>query len=519
MSIIAWCLPPQVRIFKDNLAKSPIAYRLANGAFWSLLGGVASRIFTVISSIAVARMIGKDGFGEFGMVQSTMGMFGVLAGFGLGTTATKFISELRITDPARAEKISNLTIIISLINGLLLLIAFLLGSDSLSSYAFNSTHMTDYLRAGSLLLVLSALNGVMLGILSGFETFRTIARINIWQGVCAPLCAIPLVWLYGVQGAVASLTVNASIGLLMCAFSLKRLYVEHSFQARFKLQSFSEWPVLYKYSLPAMLSGLMVVPVTWLTNLLLIRQPGGFGELGVFNAANQWRTIIMFLPGLLTSAMLPVMSDMHGRENLSEFSRILKLNLQATWVICLPLTIVVIGFGNVLAGFFGRDFSGTASATVLMSVTCFLLVVNNTVGTALAGASRMWIGTALNFVWGATLITASYLLVPLRGAFGLAAAYVIAYLLHTVLQMAYVEIKLAPSSVSSQWKMILLSIMLICAGIQVALSGYHGYLYPGLLMVISVLPAIQFFRRGFSGQAFRKSNSLTEAIDENVAGL
>jgi O-antigen/teichoic acid export membrane protein len=495
MSFIDWRLPPQIGILKDNLANSPIAYRLAHGAFWSLLGGVASRIFTVFSSIIVARMIGRNGYGEFGMVQSTMGMFGVLAGFGLGTTATKYISEFRFIAPERSERISNLTIIISLANGLFLVFACLFGAGLLSSYAFDSPYMADYLRAGSLLLVLSALNGVLLGILAGFEAFRSIARINIWQGVSAPLCAIPLVWLYGVHGAVASLTVNASIGLWMCANSLRRLYIQHSFKAGFSIQSFSEWPVLYKYSLPSMLSSLMVVPVTWLTNLFLIRHPDGFGELGLFNAANQWRTIIMFLPGLLTSAMLPVMSDIHGRENRSDFVRIMKLNLQATWVVSLPLTIIVIEFGGVLAGFFGRDFRGSASATVLMSVVCFLMVVNNTVGTALAGTGRMWVGTTLNFLWGIALVITSYLLIPVRGAFGLAIAYVIAYLLHTVFQMVYVEIKLAPTSVLSQWKLILFSVMLIGLSVQMALIEHHGCLYPGILLVLSVLPAIQFIKR------------------------
>jgi O-antigen/teichoic acid export membrane protein len=488
-------------VFKEKLAKSPIAYRLANGAFWSLLGGVTSRIFSIFSSIVVARMLGKDGFGEFGMVQSTMGMFGVLAGFGLGSTATKYISEFRLTAPERAERISDLTIIISLTNGLLLVIAFLFGAELLSSYAFNNPNMAGFLRAGSLLLVLSALNGVLLGILAGFEEFRSIAWINVWQGISAPLCAIPLVYLYGVQGAVASLTINASIGLLMCTYLLKRLYSQYSFKSRDTMLSFSEWPVLYKFALPSMLTYLTVVPVTWLTNLLLIRQPGGYSELGLFTAANQWRMIIMFLPGLLTSAMLPVMSEMNGRENRSGFVKVTRLNLHATWVICLPLTIIVIGFGDVLASLFGKEFSGSASVTVLMSVASFLMVVNSIVGTAMAGASRMWIGTGINIMWGVTMIIASYLLIPLYGAFGLAIAYVIAYFLHTVWQMAYVEIKLAPSSVSSLWKLMFLSVALMSVSVQMALIGHQGYLYSGILMVISTIPAIQFFMRNVIRQA------------------
>jgi hypothetical protein len=65
----------------DRLEASPLGYRLARGAFWSLAGTFISRGLSLIASIIVARMLGKVGFGELGIIQSTMGMFGVFAGF------------------------------------------------------------------------------------------------------------------------------------------------------------------------------------------------------------------------------------------------------------------------------------------------------------------------------------------------------------------------------------------------------------------------------------------------------
>ena len=481
-----------------KLTESPIAYRLASGAFWSLLGGIVSRLFAVASSIVVARIVGKEGFGEFGMVQSTMGLFGVLAGFGLGATATKFVAQCRRSDPARAGNISNLTLLVSLASGAMLAAACALFSPWLARETLQRPDMAGLLQAGSLLLFCSTLNSVMLGILAGFEAFQRVARINIWQGVAAPLVAIPLVVFFGVAGAVAALTVNAALGMLLCAVALRSHYKDCSMSAAYHRSIWSEWPVLWRFSLPTMLSGLMVAPVTWLTNLILVSRPGGYGELGLFNAANQWRAVILLLPGLLASVMLPVLSEAHGADS-ADFTKAVALNLRATWIVCLPLTVMVIVLNKPLTTVFGRGFSDSAPVMALLMVSCFLMVVNSTVGTALAGSGRMWTGLAMNTAWGASLIAAAYFMVPSLGALGLAAAYLAAYLLHTVWQMLYVEVKLARSAVSTQWKLILFSVLLLAAAVRCALTP-SSYLASAALFLLSLCPALWALLRNLPGR-------------------
>jgi len=497
MSFLEACMPMQFRVVRENLAKSPIAYRLASGAFWSLLGGVISRLFAIASSIIIARVLGKESFGEFGMVQSTMGMFGVLAGFGLGSTATKFVAEHRRLNPVKAGNVSNLTILFSLASGGILAMACLLMSPWLATETLHRPEMATLLQAGSLMLFYSTLNSVLLGIMAGFEAFQSTARINILQGIAAPLVAIPLVWHFGVAGAVASLTVNAALGMLLCSFALRSLYKDFLISATYNQALWSEWPVLWKFALPAMLSGLMVAPVTWLTNLFLVNRVGGYGELGLFNAANQWRALILFLPGLLASVMLPVLSDAYGQKENSDFTKAITLNLRATWIVCLPLTMLVMVLNKPLSALFGRSFNGSGPVLALLMVSCFLMVVNNTVGTALAGSGRMWTGTVMNIGWAAVLVAGAYVMTPSMGALGLAAAYLSAYILHSVWQMLYVEIKLAPSSVFSQWKLILFSVSLMAVGVRSAVMAIDTYLGSVTLLLLSMVPALWFVLRSF----------------------
>src|ERR1035437_5586151 len=92
-------LPGYLAPFWTIIASSPIGYRLAHGVFWSFSGTVVARALGLIASIIVARLLGRGAYGELGIIQSTVGMFGLFAGFGMGITATKFVAEYRKTDP------------------------------------------------------------------------------------------------------------------------------------------------------------------------------------------------------------------------------------------------------------------------------------------------------------------------------------------------------------------------------------------------------------------------------------
>jgi O-antigen/teichoic acid export membrane protein len=486
---------PFVEAIKLRLAESPIAYRLARGAFWSLIGGIASRALTMGSSIIVARLLGKEGYGEVGMVQSTVGLFGIFAGIGLGATATKYVAEFRVKNPQKAGRICNLTIVVALMSGGLMMALSSVMSPWLGEKVLMRPDITPLLNSGAPLLFISTMGGVMLAVLTGFEAFRQIAKISIWQGIASPITTIPCVWFYGTEGAIASFTINAALGLAFSSFLVGHEYKKHNIPSKCENSAWSEWPVLWKFSLPALISGISFIPTMWIANVILARQDGGFGELGLFNAANQWRILIITLPGFLSSAMFPVISETHGLEDKSDFIKAVSLNFHIIWTVSFPLTIITIIAGKELTSFFGKQFSGTTPILAILMVAVFLNVVNNVVGVTLAGSGKMWIGALMNVGWSGVLIIASLIWIPSLGGFGLALAYLLAYLFHTLWQMAYVEIKLAPSSILSRWKLMLFSTVILGLSVQTSLFIPGSYLLKTVLVAASFGPLARMVRK------------------------
>jgi O-antigen/teichoic acid export membrane protein len=82
---------------------------LAKGSFWSFTGTAAGKFIVLLTGIICARILGKEMFGELGIVRSTFNMFIVVGASGIGVTATRYISAYRKSDPNHAASIYRLS--------------------------------------------------------------------------------------------------------------------------------------------------------------------------------------------------------------------------------------------------------------------------------------------------------------------------------------------------------------------------------------------------------------------------
>jgi len=494
--------------FKSILApikSKPILYRLAHGSFWALLGALISRMFSLISTIIIAKLLGVADFGAYGMVQSTIEMFSLLAGFGLGTTSSKYLAEYKVTDRSKAGRILSLTNTFAAISSSIIALAIYFSSSWIAGGILARSDLAPLLSMGAIYLFISTQNNVQIRTLGGFEAFKEIAKINSLQGILTPIFAIPLVYFYNLQGAVLSMIAISLVGYILCRFELNKKCRKFNIKLhRFSRSSFDEWPIIWHFSIPSLVSGLLVMPVIWLTNALLVNQQNGYSEMGLFNAANQWRQFIIFIPNILSNVLLPIFSDVYGNRSKEDFRSVFQLNLQLTWVIALPATILIVSLGDVLGDVFGAKYRGVGILIAPLMITAFFNIMNNVVGMAIVGAGRMWLGTAFNLCWAITMIICSVLLIPRYGSMGLAISYMVSYLFHTVWQMVYTEKVLIPQSLG-KFKYIFLFTIFTIVPVYVLVVRKEINIYLSVVLVfIASIPLLQvsmnFYRRALSRQ-------------------
>ena len=422
------CSPSAIHPFYRRIESSKVGSRLAHGVFWSMAGSVISRGLMLCATVLVARMLGKTVYGELGMIQSTVGMFGVFAGFGLGLTATKHVAEFRQSDPERAGRIVGISGLFAMGTGGLMALGLLIFAPWLAESTISAPHLTGVLRIGALILFVNALNGAQTGALAGFEAFKTIAYVNLFVGLISFPILVCGAYFGGLTGAVWALAVNLCINWLLNHIALRKEARRYRIPFTFK-NCCQELPLLWNFALPATLSGVMVGPANWVCRALLTNQPNGYDEIGILTAALVFQGLLMFVGGMLGAPLLSMVSN--AGVNVSEKMGV--VNMLSSWFLGVIIAIPLLCFPELPQFVFGSDYA-TRSFQITFSLVVFctaIMMFKQGLARVLAANSLLWWGFFSNTLWAVFLLGSSVFLVR-WGAPGLAASLTIAYIMNTV---------------------------------------------------------------------------------------
>jgi O-antigen/teichoic acid export membrane protein len=414
-----------------------MGFRLARGAFWNLAGAAISRGLALAASIFVGRFLGREAYGELGIVQSTVGMFGVVAGMGLGLTATKYIAEHRICSPEDAGRILSNTFAVALGSGSLVSILLVALSPWVASHVLANPELAVLLRCGSLLVVLGALNAVQTGALAGMEAFKTIARVNIWAGFASAPCLVLGAYVAGVVGAVCGLitgmVINAALNHLALRSEAHRQCIKFTYSFAPKSLRF-----FWDFSLPSLLSGLLGWATTWACAVMLVNTSGGYGEMGIVNATNQWRAALMFIPGLLTATLLPMLAN-EGSSTVENYRKALDYSHRFISGLVVPLTIVLMLIAKPILACYGTDFTEGRVALVFILAGTAISAISSPIGSVIIAGGRMWAAFALSLLNAAMFASCTWALAESSGSTGLALGYLAGHSVQAVAGIALVQ--------------------------------------------------------------------------------
>ena len=425
--------PAALRRLLGRLTGSPLVRRVAGGAFWSVVGTGVARLLALGAAVLVARQLGAAAFGEYNLVQTTAGMFQALAGFGLGTTATKFLSGRCRADPDAAGRIVALSELVAGLVGAAATAALVLTSSFIAARVLGAPQLSRSLRVGAFLLLLGSVNGAQFGILAGLERFRLLAVVS---GISAAV-SIPLLVVGarqgGVRGGVIGLDVSAAVTVLVYGLAVAAVTRQEGILVRYAT-AFREWRILFSFSMPATFSNLLLTPVAWITSAIVANQPHGLSELGLFSAANQWRNAIVLLASSAGAVLFPVFSHLHHTGRKRALARTFWTSLAAVAASSLAAALALSLLAPWIMRAYGSEFGHASRLLVLMVAAGALSALLNVAGQVIAGVGRMWLGFGLTAVWAATLVGTA-LALRSRGALGLSLAYLAAYLVHLLLAL------------------------------------------------------------------------------------
>ncbi len=418
-----------------------ITRRIANGTFWTVFGSMGAKILILVCSMIVARILTSEQYGELGIIRSTIMFLVGVASAGMGATASKFIAENREKDKPKVINIYLVMMIFTIIMAFVVGILIFGLSSYIATNSLSASHLTNEVRISAMMVFFCVINGSQLGILQGFERFKSIAIVNVLTGVSEFILVILGAMYYGVGGAVFGYAVSFIITTIAYEVyiknNIKRLGL--SIKTELKKLRITDFRVIYRFTLPLALSSFIVIPVIWWTKTYLI-QRSGYVEMAVFDIADQWRSQILYIPTLLTGILLPIISNIQDAKD--KFWKIVKINFISNFAISMLAAGVIVCCKDLILSGYGPSYVEHYMPFVVLAISSVIISCSNVMIPILISKNLVMQGLIFNVISSSLLVVGCINFVNAGyGATGLALAFVFAYLVTLLAQIVYVYFK------------------------------------------------------------------------------
>lgn len=312
-----------------------------------IFGGVqfVTALVGILKTKLVAVLLGAEGVGLYGLLQSTISMISSFSNVGLSNSAVREIAQY---DQNKDSKSIGRTIVvvkkwamITGISGLILTIAF---SPFLSKLVFANKSYTFSFIWLSLSILLDQLSSSNMVILQGLRKLNYLAKANIIGSLAGLLISIPCFYYYGEKGIVSALLLSSFTLLARSWYYARKVSYEHIPVS---------WKDLWKSGGNMMKLG-MILSLTGMVGMgsmyilrVWIGRVIGIEYVGYYNAAFM---IIEGYVAMVFSAMstdfFPRLSQIHTDNTACR--KLINEQAEVSLIVITPLLMILVGFSDLI---------------------------------------------------------------------------------------------------------------------------------------------------------------------------
>jgi O-antigen/teichoic acid export membrane protein len=423
------------RIRKRYFQKGSLGNRFAGAVFWSFAGVSVSNAAGLVTSVALARIMGREGYGEVGVLLSTLSLLSQLGGLGLGVTAVKYAAQLRCTQPTTVGSLLGTLLTIGVISYAAAAAVIALFAPELAAVV-NRPSLCNPIRFSGLLLLIQGIDSIQVGILAGFEAFKRLARVTMLRvGLSLPL-SIACAYLFGLYGLVGALIISGLFTLLLNRHAVDKALRENNVYLQYGID-LARLNTLWEFSLPAFISATLTVGSNWGLNAMIVNQKNGYLEMGIYNAAYQWRAFAILIPGVCNSVVLAIQANLHASNDQKNYYKSIVGNLVVQCLVAAVVVGILISLAPMIMKVYGGEYSQGSGLLIFLALGWFFLTPNWILWNAMISSGKVWWGLLLNSLGvGILFLMASRM--KGSGARGIALALLFSSIIQVGLQFAFV---------------------------------------------------------------------------------
>jgi O-antigen/teichoic acid export membrane protein len=457
------------------------SFSIVRGTTFIFISQAVGGVVFFLISIAVARHLGPERFGLYALLVSTQGVVGILAGFGLGLAIAKYVAQSLPEGGDASKHYVEYGLLLFLLFSAISCLSYVVLSGLIGNDLYHEHALVGLIPYSAMVVLSSAMYSVTFGIVQGCREIKMLSAMQIAVPVISLLLIISLISHFEIRGVLLAVFLSQMTVSVAVLLWLRRHVIGFTISPTAFRESRYLGDLL-SFAVPAVLASVVVIPVFWLGNTELTLTKG-LTALGYFSVAMVIYQALAVVPNALMVPLIPSFSELAQR-NRSKVDGLVLKALHSVSVVFFPLFLGIALFSsNIIGLFYGDSYLPSSDAAYLMVTASYFFTLASVVGALIAGLGRMWIGFALNAVWGLVFVVFSLTAVPIYGVVGLGATFAVSYCLHVIVSFTVAE-KILGTSLRSAYPSFAVTGALFAVGFVMVSGTMASGLVPRLMLFV-----------------------------------
>ncbi|AEK20118.1 polysaccharide biosynthesis protein [Methanococcus maripaludis X1] len=423
--------------------------RMIKGAGWNFLFLVLAAPVGYFVRILYANSLTKVEVGLFYAIFDLISMIAIFRGLGLNNAVIYFIPKFLVQN--RKDLIKSTLISVLIIQMLLaVLIAFLMYLFSpilINNYINSQNQFGDVTVIFLVFLIMvfgyyifDGIKGVVFNSIQGFQNQKIFSTCNFLN--ISSILILSVIFIYfGFEAYSPALAYTITSILMIVIYGLIFLTkVFPEFLTEKFIFSKKLLKDIFSYSMPIMFGSAGFLVMGYLDSICLTYFTGLDAVADYRNVAMPTVTVLSYFAGAVCSVLLPMSTEMWEKGEKKNLSEGLKNILSYSFIISVPLAVILAYFPTVLINlFFNENYLTAALPMSILSFGIIFLSMNNIVFNVFNGIGKPHLSTKILYIGAVFNLIFNLLLIPKFGTIGAAFTTTLSYILIQILQTKYLN--------------------------------------------------------------------------------
>jgi O-antigen/teichoic acid export membrane protein len=414
----------------------------AKGSFHLLWGLVISTLISSIATILIARLLGSDLYGLYGIVLISPNLFGVFRDWGMNSAMVKYTAQFRSED--RESEVRSI-LLSGLIFELALGIALSAISFALSGYlatnVFHRPQITSLIQIASITILATGITNAATATFTGIERMQLNSIMLICQSSLRTAIMITLVLLGlstagAVLGYTVALVLTGLIGLILVWTQFKGLPKPNGIKLEIKAYTKTMLSYSTPLSLSVIINSFQAQFYSFLLPIFYVTSNSAIGNYGI---ASTFVVLISFFSTPITTMLLPAFSKLNPQKDREALQNVFQFSVKYAAFFVVPVTALVMCLAQpAISTLFGTTYPTAALFLTLLAIYyTFPAFGSLSTGNFLISQGKTTFLLYINLITAAIGLPMGYILIMNYGVVGLIVTSILAGIPTTIILSLY----------------------------------------------------------------------------------